>query len=230
MNQKNKAAVNARYREIKVKSAAPFWGAAAIWVLAAFLMPMHKPAVIVLTAVVSLAAYGFITLILPKKTIREKIPFMSGDSILDDTVNRIDAATEAIAASAKAIFAERPEISDRMNEIVSYILKIRTDILKFPKKNKKISRFLNYYLPTTVKISDKYVYLLSQRSKGENVTEGLQSIESALDQIKTAFIKQHDALFEEEALDLSTDVAVLETLLEQDSLEEKYEIHHNTEE
>ena len=76
-----------------------------------------------------------------------------------------------------------------------------------------------------MKISEKYVYLISQRSKGENVTEGIRSIEKALEQIEIAFEKQHDALFEGEALDLSTDVSVLETLLQQDSLNEKYDIH-----
>lgn len=230
MKKVNNAAENAQYREIPVKSSVPIWCAAAIWVLAAFIMPMHKPFIIILTALVSLGMYGFMTLILPKKSIREKIPFVSGNSVLDETVNCIDTSGEAIAASAKAIYAMKPEASDQMNEIISYILKIREDILKHPKKVKKISRFLNYYLPTTVKISEKYVYLLSQRSKGENVTEGLHSIENALEQIKTAFIKQHDALFEEEALDLSTDVAVLETLLKQDSLEEKYDITNHTEE
>ena len=230
MNQKNKVTDGAQYREIRVKSSAPIWSAAAVWLLAAIVMPIHKPSIIILTALVSAGMYGFITLILPKKSIREKIPFISGNSVLDDTVNSIDASGEAIAASAKTVYAMKPEASDLMNEIISYILKIREDILKHPKKVKKISRFLNYYLPTTVKISEKYVYLLSQRSKGENVTEGLRSIETALEQIRTAFIRQHDALFEEEALDLSTDVAVLETLLKQDSLEEKYDITNHTEE
>ena len=230
MHQNHGISGGIQYREIPVKSAAPFWGAAAVWILAALVMPMHKLVVIILTALVSLGVYGFITLILPKKSIREKIPFMSGDAVLDDIVNNIDASGESIASSARAVFAMKPEASDQMNEIISYILKIREDILKYPKKVKKISRFLNYYLPTTVKISEKYVYLLSQRSKGENVTEGLRSIELALEQIKTAFIRQHDALFEEEALDLSTDVAVLETLLKQDSLEEKYDITSQTEE
>ena len=229
MNQNNQT-TGVCYKEIRVKSTVPIWGAAAVWALAALIMPMHKPIVIFLTAAVSAGMYGFITLILPKKTIREKIPFSSGDSTLDEIVNQIDAATESIAASAQAVFAEKPDTSDKMNEIISYILKIRGDILKNPSKIKKISRFLNYYLPTTVKICDKYVYLISQRSKGENVTEGLNSIESALEQIKEAFIKQHDALFEEDALDLSTDVDVLEALLKQDSLDEKYDITRKTEE
>ena len=224
MNQKHHIEAGSRYRVIQIKSAAPIWWAAAVWILAGLIMPMHKIYVIVLTAFVSLGMYAFVTLILPKKSIREKIPFISGNNEFDDIVNNIDTSGEAIAADAKEVFAMKPEASDAMNEIVSYIIKIREDILKYPKKVKKISRFLNYYLPTTVKICHKYVYLLSQRSKGENVSEGLRSIESALEQIKTAFIRQHDALFEEEALDLSTDVAVLETLLEQDSLKDNYDI------
>ena len=208
------------YREIQIKSAAPIWGAALVWGLAALTMPMHKLSVILLTSIVSLAVYGFITLVLPKKTVKEKIPFTSGDQTLDAIVHTIDDASEKISAAAKSTFAEKPAVSDRMNEILSSILKIRTEITRFPKKIKKISRFLSYYLPTTVKICDKYVYLLGQRTKGENVTEALASIEKALEQIRNAFDKQHDALFEEDALDMTTDVAVLETLLKQDALDQ----------
>lgn len=208
-----------QYREIPIKSAIPFWGAAVIWVIAAAVMPMHKISILILTALVSVGVYAFITLILPKKTIQEKIPYFSGDKPFDEIVNSIDESMEVISGDSKQVYVERPEGSAAMNEILSYILKIREDILKNPQKVKKISRFLNYYLPTTVKLSDKYVYLLQQRSKGENVTEALASIEKAFEQIKQAFIKQHDALFEEEALDLSTDVDVLETLIKQDDLD-----------
>lgn len=220
MNRGETVVSGTRYTEKKIKSTAPFWGAAAVWALAALIMPMHKISVILLTAAVSAGVYGFIALIAPKKTVREKVPFTSGDEALDDIVNRIDAAMDAVSADSKQIYAVRPEISDTMNQILSYILKIRQDILQNPQKVKKISRFLNYYLPTTVKLSGKYVYLTSQRSKGENVTEAMASVEKAFGLLKEAFIKQHDALFTEEALDLSTDTSVLETLIRQDGLDE----------
>ena len=56
-------------------------------------------------------------------------------------------------------------------------------------------------------------------SNGVRLYEAMDSIEKALEQIRTAFEKQHDALFEEDALDMTTDVAVLETLLKQDALD-----------
>ena len=101
--KKNQTVNTSGYREIQVKSAGPFWGAAVVWALAALTMPMHKISVILLTAVVSLAVYGFITLILPKKTIKEKIPFASGDQTLDDIVHTIDESTETVAADAKKL-------------------------------------------------------------------------------------------------------------------------------
>ena len=220
MEQEVQVVSGTRYKEKQIKSTAPIWGAAAVWALAALIMPMHKLSVIILTAAVSLGVYGFITLIAPKKTIREKVPFTSGDETMDSIINQIDSSMDAVSRDSKQIYAVRPEVSDTLNEILSYILKIRQDILKYPQKVKKISRFLNYYLPTTVKLSEKYVYLTSQRSKGENVTEAMESVEKAFDLLKEAFIKQHDALFTEEALDLSTDTAVLETLIKQDALDE----------
>ena len=208
-----------QYREIEIKSAAPIWGAVGVWFLAGCIMPMHKILVIILTALFSVGVYELLKLILPKKTIKERIPFSSGNLAIDEIVNRMDESMEIISADSKKVFAEKPKVSDDMNAIISYILKVREDILLNPEKIKKITRFLNYYLPTTVKLSNKYVYLMSQRTSGQNVTEALSSIESAFDQIRSAFCKQHDALFEAEALDMSTDVAVLETLLKQDTLD-----------
>ena len=52
MNQKNPIPQGAQYKEIPVKSAAPIWCAAAVWLLAALIMPMHKPVILILTALV----------------------------------------------------------------------------------------------------------------------------------------------------------------------------------
>ena len=220
---KNQTSVvsGSQYKEIRIKSVWPIWGAVGVWILAGCIMPMHKIAIIILTALCSALVYGFITLVMPKKTIRERIPFTSDDPAMSDVINRIDESMDIISEDSKKIFAVKPDVSDMMNDIVAYILKIREDILASPQKLKKISRFLNYYLPTTVKISEKYVYLTSQHSTGENVTEALSAIEKAFEQVKIAFARQHDALFEGDALDMSTDVEVLETLLKQDALDEQ---------
>ena len=74
------------------------------------------------------------------------------------------------------------------------------------------------YLPTTRKLSAKYAELCAQNAPGENITGTAAAIEEALAQINTSFHRQFDALYADDALDISTDITVLDTLLARDGL------------
>ena len=53
---------------------------------------------------------------------------------------------------------------------------------------------------------------------GENIDGTMGKIESMMGTVVRAFDKQLDALFGDEALDISTDITVLENLLAQEGL------------
>ena len=53
---------------------------------------------------------------------------------------------------------------------------------------------------------------------GDNIDTTKAKVEKMLDTIVRAFDKQLDALFGEEALDISTDITVMENLLAQEGL------------
>ena len=53
---------------------------------------------------------------------------------------------------------------------------------------------------------------------GDNITATKTKVESMMDTITVAFDKQLDALFGEEALDISTDITVMENLLAREGL------------
>ena len=55
---------------------------------------------------------------------------------------------------------------------------------------------------------------------GENIVNAKADIERTLDTINVAFENLLDDLFEETAMDVSTDISVLETMLAQEGLTE----------
>ena len=85
-------------------------------------------------------------------------------------------------------------------------------------KQEQLRKFINYYLPTSLKLLNTYAQLDSQGVDGENITKTKQSIERSLDLLVTAFENQLDKLFQSDALDVSADIAALEGMLNLDGL------------
>lgn len=89
---------------------------------------------------------------------------------------------------------------------------------KDPDKKAQLQKFMNYYLPTALKLLNTYASLSGQAVEGTNITEAKHSIERSMDLLVTAFENQLDKLFASDALDVSTDIAALEGMLNLDGL------------
>ena len=118
------------------------------------------------------------------------------------------------------------EIPDeRMSAQIDLIERLTTQIFdcvkEHPEKLKQIRQFLNYYLPTTIKLMEQYVKLQNQSVKTENITEGMQKIEDLLDKVIVAFQRQLDALFESDVVDITADIRVMEQMMASEGLTEK---------
>ena len=81
-----------------------------------------------------------------------------------------------------------------------------------------LGRFMDYYLPTTVKLLKAYEELDKQPVEGENIKTAKQEIENTLDTINEAFENLLDSFFRNTAWDVSTDISVLKTMLAQEGL------------
>ena len=89
---------------------------------------------------------------------------------------------------------------------------------KDPAKKAQLQKFMDYYLPTALKLLNTYASLSAQDVQGQNITEAKQSIERSMDLLVTAFENQLDKLFQSDALDVTTDIAALEGMLNMDGL------------
>ena len=87
-----------------------------------------------------------------------------------------------------------------------------------PGKKAQLQKFMDYYLPTALKLLNTYASLAAQDVQGENITEAKQNIERSMDLLISAFENQLDKLFQSDALDVSADIAALEGMLNMDGL------------
>ncbi len=111
-----------------------------------------------------------------------------------------------------------PEMSrkiDRIEEITGHILAYQE---KHPAKAAELRKFLSYYLPTTLKVLNTYAELERQQIQGENITTTKKRIEGMMDKVVEGFELQLDKLFENDMLDITSDISVLENMLSQDGL------------
>ncbi len=138
---------------------------------------------------------------------------------LRETVERGQAYIAAIRKANDDIPGE--EISEKLYRLEKAVARIYVQIQKAPQKLPELRKFQEYYLPTTLKLVETYREFDAQPFAGENISTAKAEIEASLDTINQAFEKLFDSLFAETAMDVSTDISVLQTLLAQEGLTEE---------
>ena len=113
---------------------------------------------------------------------------------------------------------EDETISAQIDHLEEVTRQIIDQVIQEPKKLPQIRRFLNYFLPTTLKILNAYDRMDAVGISGENIDATKAKVEDMMGTIVKAFDKQLDSLFGAEAMDISTDITVMENLLAQEGL------------
>ncbi len=111
-----------------------------------------------------------------------------------------------------------PAICAKIQRIADLTAKIFRTVEDHPEKKPQVRRFLNIYLPTTIKLLHSYETLEKQGVDGENIQSAKQDIKRILDTLIAGFEQQLDNLFMSDKLDISSDIDVLENLMQQDGL------------
>ncbi len=129
---------------------------------------------------------------------------------------------DAVLAEIRAINDEiaDPDMSakiDRIGEITARILDYQR---KNPKVTTELQSFLDYYLPTTLKLLRSYERMEEQGVEGENIRSAKARIEDAMDMVVEGFEARLDKLFQADAIDVTSDIQVLEQMLQKDGLSE----------
>ena len=138
-------------------------------------------------------------------------------------------ANEGYAGALRAIRSANDRIADavlseKIDHLETVAGKIFREVEEHPEKQQQAATFLNYYLPTTLKLLDSYAKFEEAGIEGENLSRAQERIEETMDALIKGFDKQLDDLYRSEAMDIDSDIRVMENMLRRDtaSVEEDF--------
>lgn len=217
--------------KIRKRSAAPIYAVGVVWLAWALLLPLYRPWHYIAAAVVSLLVYLFGRKVLwrdrvivtadpePQEPPREEPKQKAEEPKDPELAALLDQREKALGEMRRLNDSiADPVISAQIDHLEEVTGKIIDHVAEHPQKRPQIRRFLDYYLPTTLKILNAYDRMDSAGVSGTNIDGTKGKIEAMMTTLVAAFDKQLDALFGEEALDISTDITVLEQMLAREGL------------
>ena len=205
------------------RSVAPFYGVAAVWVVYALVFDLYRPTHFIFAAVLSAGVYLLLRAVCKDEEYEVEIPdppkpqpASTGNPELDKMIRDGALAVEEMKRLDENI--EDEKISQAIRELERTSQAIFQQVREAPEKLPQIRKFMDYYLPTTLKLLNAYDRMSSVGVGGENIDSTKERVEAIMDTIVAAFDKQLDGLFGAEALDVSADITVLETMLAREGL------------
>ena len=205
------------------RSVAPYYGMAAVWVAWALLFDLYKLSHFLFVGVLSVGVFMLLRSVCRDEVIEETVPEPpaekekpTGNAELDKMIEDGRKAVSEMKRLDDAI--EDEKISQDIRRLEAVSQKIFDQVKAEPSKLPQIRQFMDYYLPTTLKLLNAYDRMDSVGVDGDNITGTRTKVENIMGTIVTAFEKQLDALFGTEAMDISTDISVLETILVREGL------------
>ena len=199
-------------RAVTKKSALPIYAVGAVWLIWALLFPLYSAIHYLLCAAISLLAYAILSKAIPDTVTYEKIPVQAtGYANADELLKAGDQYLRDISAVAAKI--ENPEVRAKADKLGGTCQRIFDYVRQNPKSADWLRKFMNSSLPTLQKLLTTYELMEEQGVEGENITASKARISQMLDTMDLAFLKQLDALFGDTALDIDTDITVMEGML-----------------
>ena len=231
--------------KFKKRSVAPIYAIALVWVVYTLVHPLYRVSdyvsVILLSALAFIVAKGIWPTVeyelpdpepetqepeeeAPQETQEEEPqeepapeePKTTGDPALDALILEKDRAISEMRRLNDAI--EDETISQQIDQLEDATAKIFDHVIEHPEKQGQIRKFMIYYLPTTLKLLNSYDRMDATGISGENIDSTKERIETMMATIVSSFRKQLDALFRDEAMDIASDITVMENLLAQEGL------------
>jgi len=109
-------------------------------------------------------------------------------------------------------------ISAKLFRLENLLKEIFEQLKEHPEQMSEMHKFMDYYLPTTLKLVTAYEEFDRISVPGEDILSAKAEIEKTLDTINMAFAELLNKLFRDRAFDASTDAQVLKTMLAQEGL------------
>ena len=205
-----------KWEEKRRRPVLPVYLAALVWPVMALLTPIYKLPFLALTSVLCAAVYLVAQKFCPTRVVRTLVPYATGSEDVDRMLEGIAADLDTLHKLNVDI--PDPPLSAAMNRMETAGRSIVQAVEKTPDKARQVDRFARYYLPEVNKILAAYVQMEKGGVKGDNANQILSEVRRNADTMATAFENQLDALYSAEAMDISTDIEVLDSILKSQNL------------
>ena len=209
------------------KSAAPFYAAAVVWVAYALVLPLYKGVHFAIVTAASLAVFAIAAALCKGGKTAQTAPEAKKAEAKAEEKPTGNPELDKLLKDGRLAIAEMKRLDDniadadisadivRLEQVSSKIFEtVRNNPAKLP----QIRKFMDYYLPTTLKLLNAYDRASAAGISGDNINATIRKVEGMMRSIVAAFEKQLDALFGDEALDISTDITVLENMMVREGL------------
>lgn len=213
----------------KRKSTAPFYAVGVLWICWGALLPLYHPVHIAAAAVVSVVVFFLVSMLCRAGAVGQT--GQTGQTQTKETQPKEESTgnpeLDKMRRDGRLAISEMKRLDDNIADpgisadivrLEQVSAKIFEEVGRSPDKLPQIRRFMDYYLPTTLKLLNAYDRMSGTGVSGENIDATLARVEGMMRTIVSAFEKQLDSLYGAEALDISTDITVLETMMAREGL------------
>ncbi len=145
-----------------------------------------------------------------------KQPSSTPDPKVQEVLDRGNAYLREIRRCNDEIPGE--EISAKISRMEAIVQRIFERAKAHPEIIPDLRKLMDYYLPMTIKLLNAYADMDRQPIQGDTIRASKQEIDTTLDTLNLAFEKLLDSVFQDTAMDVSSDISVLHTLLAQEGL------------
>lgn len=206
-------------KRIVHRSVIPIYIAAGLWLICCLVLPMYRLWHYLLYGAVTVGGYflgrHFFPGTVEEVPEPEKAPD-SGDPEVDSLILAGRQELKKLRALGGAIRESR--VTSAVEELETLTEKIFAALEKDTSRLARTRKFLSYYLPTTVRLLERYQDLERQMAQGQNIDQAMDRIEEMLEKVRTAYQKQLDSLYEADAMDITADIQVMERIMASEGL------------
>ena len=155
----------------------------------------------------------------------------------EEDLSRYSPQVQAVIKDGKLAMSEmnrlfgsirNEEVRRRVSELMVVSDKIIQDAREDESDVPQIRKFLDFYMPTTLKLLNAYDRMDTLEVEGETTDRSKQNIVEMLDTTIAAYKKQLDALFGNQAMDIDAEIRSMKSMLEREGLGEKTTLDWNS--
>lgn len=206
-------------QSVRKPSVVPIYTIAAVWLVYTLATGLHRLLDVAICAALSVGGYFLMRTFFPGTTVQVEVPEPepdTGDRELDEVIRQGRASIAAIRRLNEQIPDD--DISKNLSALEDLTRKIFARLEADKQHLPRCRQFLNYYLPTTIELLERYETLQNQGLDTGDVREAMGRIAGMLYTIREAFTRQLDSLFAQDVVDINAEITVMEQMMQAQGL------------